>query len=797
MHPWEYLTESPHDRTEPVSTPSSENHSRDLRTGESTEQCISSFVDEVSIPFCMARTDGSFVRANDAYAQLTGYTAEELLSDVNWSDTLTPPEWREQETAHLNRLIETGQPQRYEKQYRRKSGEIIDVELLVHLGTSDGRDTVLYAFVQDVSEGKRIKRELEHAASFPEMNPNPVLEISDTQELLYANDAARSLLSELGLDHGENPAAAGVRAAMASMGPGTTRHMSVRFDDRTFRVTLVRKPSSTVMYAMDTSDEALAWAMLREEEERFRATFEHAPVGIAHIGLDGTWLLTNQGLRDFLGYTEAELCELTFADITHPDDLVSDLQQARRLYDGSIESYTIEKRYRRKDGSYVWALLSGSAVRDKDGEPRYFVAVIEDISERKAAHEREAEELEATNLVLSAVGSLAQELELDRVCATLATIIAGLVGRSRVVIDLYEATTGTLTVAAALNARSKPGTALSLESLPRAYGRVIQERCSLILDYATDEFSAEEKEMAARFNTMLGLAVPIVDGDRTVGIIAVDEPGEGEPFTERQVGLVERIAQQAAVAIKNAEEYGREYEVARTLQEALLALPDTIEGVEFEALYRAASDRARVGGDFIDIFRLPDGKICFCLGDVSGKGLAAAGITAAVRNIIRAHALSHESPATVLSKTNEALCHFTEPESFVTGFLGMLNLENGELVYANGGHPSAIAFGPDGDTRVLDGADPVLGAFREAEYRDRVFFMPPGWSVFAFSDGVTETRRDGELFGEERVRKLVGRTSPATAAHIVAAVFDALSEYSGGHFADDIAMLAVHPLEGE
>jgi PAS domain S-box-containing protein len=124
---------------------------------------------------------------------------------------------------------------------------------------------------------------------------------------------------------------------------------------------------------------------LRESEERFRATFEQAAVGIAHVGLDGRWLRVNQRLCAILGYSLDELVALDFATVTHPDDLAADWQNVRALLAGEVETYTMEKRYFRKDGNTVWVNLTVSLVRGEDGQPKYFISVVEDISDRRAA----------------------------------------------------------------------------------------------------------------------------------------------------------------------------------------------------------------------------------------------------------------------------------------------------------------------------------------------------------------------------------------------------------------------------
>jgi PAS domain S-box-containing protein len=128
-------------------------------------------------------------------------------------------------------------------------------------------------------------------------------------------------------------------------------------------------------------------AALAESESRFRATFEQAAVGIAHVSPAGKFLRLNQKFCDIVGYSQEEMLERTFQEITHPEDLEADLDLVQQLICGKSNSYTIEKRYIHKDGSIVWVSLTVKILRRDDGSPHWFVSVVQDISDRLWAEE--------------------------------------------------------------------------------------------------------------------------------------------------------------------------------------------------------------------------------------------------------------------------------------------------------------------------------------------------------------------------------------------------------------------------
>lgn len=138
---------------------------------------------------------------------------------------------------------------------------------------------------------------------------------------------------------------------------------------------------------LGSNESKRAEGVVGEGETRLPFAFDRAGAGIALVGPDGRWLWTNPTLCDIVGYGHDELMGLTPRDITHPDDLDADRDQARRLRAGEIGTYSTQKRYVRKDGSIACTKLTTSLVRTPDGQPDYSISVVEDIPGRRLSGE--------------------------------------------------------------------------------------------------------------------------------------------------------------------------------------------------------------------------------------------------------------------------------------------------------------------------------------------------------------------------------------------------------------------------
>jgi two-component system sensor histidine kinase UhpB len=157
---------------------------------------------------------------------------------------------------------------------------------------------------------------------------------------------------------------------------------------------------------------------VRRSEERFHATFDQAAVGIAHVSPTGRFLRINERFCNIVGYTRDEMLARTFQDITHPGDLDVDVEHMQQLLRGEAETYSMEKRYFRKSGERVWVNLTVSLLRDRAGDPRWFVSVVEDITRRKES-EVQARAYQDRLRALAADLTITEERERRRIAGEL------------------------------------------------------------------------------------------------------------------------------------------------------------------------------------------------------------------------------------------------------------------------------------------------------------------------------------------------------------------------------------------
>jgi sigma-B regulation protein RsbU (phosphoserine phosphatase) len=230
-----------------------------------------------------------------------------------------------------------------------------------------------------------------------------------------------------------------------------------------------------------------------------------------------------------------------------------------------------------------------------------------------------------------------------------------------------------------------------------------------------------------------------------------------------------------------------------SLQSVLVprALPDT-EGLGFAARYRVGDRRNDVGGDFYDAFEIGDDEWGVMVGDVCGKGPDAAALTGLVRHSIRAAVVRDSRPIQVLSQTNDAVVGQIDDFRFCTATYMSVRrtTEGASVVVSSAGHPRPVVVRADGRTEMLDCSGVLLGVVRSPSLVEARLDLFPGDAVVLYTDGVTEARGEGGLFGDERLVAVLAGAAGGTADEIASALDDAVrAHHRGGE--DDLAIVVV------
>lgn len=327
--------------------------------------------------------------------------------------------------------------------------------------------------------------------------------------------------------------------------------------------------------------------------------------------------------------------------------------------------------------------------------------------------------------------------------------------------------------------------------LPVSLAAEVLERCRAVLTPPPDTLLATDGEVTPRVAPTDGLLVAPVESENpsyVTALVMLDKQ-EGA-FGEDDQLLAATLAAQLGASLHNTTAYQREHEIAETFQQALLMTPPPIPGVDVGVCYRAATEAARVGGDFYDLVSLGPNRLMVMVGDVCGKGLAAAAESAVVRYMLRAYA-QEEPPGQALARLNATVLNQLPGQPFVTLVVAYIDVARHMIEYAVAGHPRPIALSGRSEFPLpWEGGVPV-GIFRGAVFPTNRVVLPEDSCVVLYTDGLIEARRERKLFGEARLLEAVREGLGLGASELSEHLLETVRDYSGGVLADDCAVVVV------
>jgi PAS domain S-box-containing protein len=289
------------------------------------------------------------------------------------------------------------------------------------------------------------------------------------------------------------------------------------------------------------------------------------------------------------------------------------------------------------------------------------------------------------------------------------------------------------------------------------------------------------------------LSVPLSDGEHSYGVLTLARHPSAGHFEIADLGLVEEIGEQLALAITMDRKVRRQTQVADALRDSLLPreLPG-VPGVEVATTHLAATENPEVGGDFFDVYRTSEGW-GVAIGDVSGRGEGVAAASAAARHAIRVVAHSTHDPADVLAVANQIILAEEFSGRFITACAAHLRWRDGslEVMVGSAGHPAPLLLRPDGELRQLRGGGLPLGIFPDAGPGLERYELSAGDTLIFYSDGLADAHRPGQGYFDDQLPGEVGALAGRTPGQILARLQQVALEFCQGKVNDDITMLAL------
>jgi serine phosphatase RsbU (regulator of sigma subunit)/PAS domain-containing protein len=455
----------------------------------------------------------------------------------------------------------------------------------------------------------------------------------------------------------------------------------------------------------------------------------------------------------------------------------------------------------RRTGERRWRLVKARPILDGTGRPRLAVNVFEDVTEQRE-HELAQAFLARASKLLGASLDPAETLdnlakavvpELADWCAVDMPDERGVLRRVATADRRPERTRE-----AALIVRERSGE----PALPVGPPQVMRSGRPEYYPQITDELlraaalTPEQLELLRGVGARSAIIVPMVATTGVIGTITIGTIESARALTPRDLDLAAELGRRAGIAVEHSRIHGERSEIAATLQAALLPprLP-VVPGVAIAARFRAVGGGDTVGGDFYDLFPTsgtPQGWMVV-MGDVTGKGPAAAAVTSLVRYATRTAAMYERDPSEVLHRLNDVLTGDDQDRRPCTAVCVRVDTEDGRvrITVACAGHPPPLLTRPDGDVVPFGRPGTLLGAFEEGHWTSVSGDLQPGESLVLFTDGVTDTRGPEGRFGIDRLERVLAGAAGRTPEEVTAALDAALQAFQKGRQRDDVAVLVL------
>ena len=543
----------------------------------------------------------------------------------------------------------------------------------------------------------------------------------------------------------------------------------------------------------DITERKRAAYALRDSEQRLRTVLENMTEGLVISDAETNVIHMNPEALRMHGCDSVEEVQRGLAEWPELEPFtldgnplpLEDSALARVTRGETFKDYEYEVRNKTAGTAWIGS-FGGAPIRDESGRVALTVLTIRDVTERH----RLLEELSMRQRLTAALGEIAIAIT---TLLSYDEILDAVVPRAGVAMGAESAAMWSL--------EAKGWVPRHLWNLPEEFldvpipleqVRYANEATETRKAVAVDDGETDPRvdiELQRAWGMRSVLTVPLVARREVVGSLFFNYRSRQHSFTEPETDFASQVADLVSGALESARLYKIQRKVADTLQESFAHELPQVPGLDIGMVSVRAFASDLVGGDFGDVFALDDNHVVVLIGDVAGKGVRAAGHTETVRAKARAFAMIDSSPAYILGKVNELLRRLDPNDPHVTVFCAQLNPTTGHATYASAGHPAPVHLGAF-SCRPLDVSFGLpLGLFGRPYTNGHAILTPDDYLVL-YTDGVTEARRDGEMFGEKRLLETVEPLRGCSAQEVAEGVHDAVLTFSD-RLRDDLHLIVL------
>jgi PAS domain S-box-containing protein len=545
---------------------------------------------------------------------------------------------------------------------------------------------------------------------------------------------------------------------------------------------------------------------LRRSEERYRALVQGGAQVVWVAAPNGHMLEDSPEWRWITGQTEDEFKTDGWMVSIHPEDR----DRVERDWRESLRSgklFDDRFRMRTKGGAYRHYDVRAVPI-EREGQIAEWVGACTDVTSQREAEEmrgRLTEQLSAAALrtarLQQATSMLAEALTVEQVVEVITEVGRTAIGAQRSAVALLDADSLRLRVVNGIGmAPQGPDSANMTLDMPSVMTRAIATRRPVLVEDPDDLRRQFEGELEINISELgderSWVGLPLLAAGAPLGALrfAFARPRK---ITEEERVFLEALAGQCSLAVERAGLYEREHTTAETLQRSLLPekLPQ-VRGLTMEARYLPVARNMEIGGDWYDVFRLPDRRLAVTVGDVMGKGLIAAAGMGRVRNALRALALTDPRPAAVLAGLDRLFSATEMEEQVTTVSYLVIDPETGEGQAGNAGHLPALLIGGPRKVPVLDPTEAGTPLGWPSPRRQHPFKLPPGATAVFYSDGLVENRVRGLDAGLDELVSVADSAPPDVREQPKRLLQYLLDHMLAGHEQDDDVTVLVMQVPG-